>query len=357
MATAANPQGPQPLRVAVLDDDATFRAVLGRMLGHVGARVVASCPDIATARRRLEAGDVDAITIDVVLRGESGLDFLEWCRVHHPGVIPVLVTSGSASAARHHVDAVLLGAAALLIKPDAAGIGDFENELRRVFDDGRSRAHRGARHVVPAARPHLRPSRRRELLAVGASTGGPTALLRLLRSLPRWFDAPVVITQHMAPAHLAEFAVLLGDQTGRPTRIIDAPTVLERGQLYLAGGTPPRHLEIVREGRGLVGRPLDTPPEHHCRPAVDPMFASVGAACPGSALGVVLTGMGADGARGAQALRRRGNPVLIQDETSSVVWGMPGAVMNAGAADGIASLDALPTSILEWMDWKERESP
>lgn len=340
---------PRPLRVVVLDDDAVFRTVLSRMLARLGAEVVATCSTIGQARARLMAGDVDAVTVDVVLRGESGLTFLRWVREAYPKLLTVLVTAGTERGARTGVDAMFLGASALLTKPAGAQLPAFEAELRRVLLDGR--AGGGQRALVKPSSPALKPELRRELLAIGASTGGPAALLRVLTELPTWMDAPIVITQHMASLHLTYFIEHLGQQLSRPVALATDGARLQRGRVYLAGND--RHLLIERQQGRLFARTGDTPPEHHCRPAVDPMFCSVAAACPGTALAVVLTGMGSDGARGARELRQRGNPVLVQDEFSSVVFGMPNAVMQAGAADAVVSLEAMGASILEWMAWKE----
>jgi len=342
----------RPLRVVVLDDDAVFRAVLSRLLTGLGLEVLATCSNIDSARKRLAGGDVDAVTVDVVLRNESGLDFLKWCRATHPSVVTVLVTAGTEKGARTGVDAVFLGASALLTKPDAKRLEGFEAELRRVFNDGKGRENTsGVRRPIMRASTQLKPESRRELLAIGASTGGPPALLKLLKSLPAWFDAPIVITQHMPSLHLGYLAELLTQQSGRMVEVAADHAPLQRGRAYLAGND--RHLTLERVGGRLVTKHFDGPPEHYCKPAVDPMFRSIAQVCHGTCLGVVLTGMGSDGAKGAVALRQSTNPVLIQDQDSSVVWGMPGAVMNAGAADAVAPIDRLSQTVLEWMAWTQ----
>lgn len=355
MATTQATRGTRPLKVVVLDDDSVFRAVLARMLGRIGLDVVATCSTIEGAKRQLETGSVDAVTVDVVLRGESGLDFLKWCHQAHPRTVTVLVTAGSERGARTGVDAVFLGAAALLTKPDSRSIAGFENELRRVFSDG-------VRHpaaVAPVLRTtpsglaqRLAPGPRRELLAIGASTGGPPVLLKLLRGLPPTFEVPIVITQHMPALHIPYLAELLTQQAGRRVLVAADGVVLQPRVAYLAGNT--KHLLVERKGEQLVTRQSDTAPEHFCKPAVDPMFRSVAKACAGSCLGVVMTGMGSDGAQGAVALRERSNPVLVQDEASSVVWGMPGAVVAAGAADAVYGAEKMPAGILEWMGFPTR---
>lgn len=338
------------MRVVILDDDPVFRTVLSRMLARVGLEVVATCSTIDSAKKHLIAGNIDAVTVDVVLKGESGLDFLKWCHQAYRNVVTVLVTAGTERGARTGVDAVFLGAAALLTKPDAKSLVGFEGELRRVFNNG---VRHGAAGATGSARPKLatngalKPANRRELLAVGASTGGPPVLLKLLKNLPVTFDVPIVITQHMPALHIPYLAELLTQQSGRRVVVATDGLVLQKGITYLAGNG--KHLLLERRGEQLVTKQSDAPPEHFCKPAVDPMFRSVAKACGGGCLGVVMTGMGTDGASGAVALRQRGNPVLVQDEATSVVWGMPGAVVAAGAADGVFSADRISAGILEWM--------
>ncbi|MDX2010844.1 MAG: chemotaxis protein CheB [Myxococcaceae bacterium] len=368
LAAATSPKpGTQALRVVVLDDDPVFRTFLSQMLSRIGLDVVAQCSSIEAARKRLAQGGVDAVTVDVVLKGESGLDFLKWCHQAHRSIITVLVTAGSERGARTGVDAVFLGAAALLTKPDSRSITGFETELRRVFADGRRAPARPAAGVTVAVRPvnpvtsapgrpaptksALAPARRTELLAIGASTGGPPVLLKLLKGLPQSFDVPIVITQHMPALHIPYMTELLAAQSGRKVNVAAEGQVLMRGHAYVAVG---KHLTVARSGDRLSLKYVDGAPEHFCKPAVDPMFRSVAEVCRGNALGVVLTGMGADGAKGAVALRASGNPVIIQDAETSVVWGMPGSVHALGAADGVFHVDRIPAAIQEWMGFSPR---
>jgi two-component system, chemotaxis family, protein-glutamate methylesterase/glutaminase len=345
-ASTPSARGSRALRAVVLDDDPVFRAVLSKMLGRIGLEVVATCSTIERAKHQLETSQVDAVTVDVVLRGESGLDFLKWCQKVHPRIVTVLVTAGTEKSARTGVDAVFLGAAALLTKPDARNIDGFEAELRRVFSDGTSAQPAGPK-TVSGVGARLNPATRRDLLALGASTGGPPVLLKVLRGLPPSFEVPIVITQHMPALHIPYLAEMLGQQSGRRVVVASDGLVLQPRVAYLAGNG--KHLLIERRGEQLLAFQSDAPPEHFCKPAVDPMFRSVAKACPGTGLGVVMTGMGTDGAQGAVALRERANPVLVQDESSSVVWGMPGAVVTAGAADAMFPADRMSTGILEWM--------
>ncbi len=358
--TAPPPGG--AMRVVVLDDDPVFRVFLTRTLTAIGLEVVGQCSTIDAAKHRLARGDVDATTVDVVLKGESGLDFLKWCKGAHPGMVNVLVTAGSERGARTGADAVFLGAAALLTKPDARNIHGFEVEMRRVFADGRRKSAQTSGSAPAPARlggataprtgASLRPALRRELLAIGASTGGPPVLLRLLKELPAAFDVPILITQHMPALHTPYMAELMAQQSGRRVRVATEGELVQKGTVYLAGNT--RHLLVEKRATGWVLRLNDGPAEHFCKPAVDPMFRSIAQATQGGVLAVVVTGMGQDGARGAVALRARGIPVLVQDEATSVVWGMPGSVVAQGAADAVLPLERLASGICEWMAWPSR---
>jgi two-component system chemotaxis response regulator CheB len=349
---ASGPTGQRrALRVVVLDDDAVFRTVLSRMLTNIGLEVVATCGDIDSAKRRVNAGGVDAVTVDVVLRNESGLDFLKWCHAKNRTILTVLVTAGTAKGARTGVDAIFLGAAALLTKPTATQIQGFEIELRRVFSDGKQSTGFAARRPPPPTPTTfggaLKPAVRKDLLAIGTSTGGPPVLLKILKGLPASFDVPIVITQHMPAMHMQYLAELLASQSGRRVTVASDGTAVQKGHAYLAGHG--KHLVVERRGDLLVLKHFDGPPEHFCKPAVDPMFRSIAKTCHGTVLGVVATGMGADGALGAVAMRASGNPVVIQDQETSVVWGMPGAVAAAQAADAVYSADQLSFGILNWM--------
>jgi len=167
----------------------------------------------------------------------------------------------------------------------------------------------------------------------------------LLDGLPPDFPLPVVITQHMPANFILSLAERLTRETPIATRVAEDGMALAPGRALLAPGG--YHMEIVRQGGGLACRLSDAPAEHHCKPAVDPMFRSLAALAPAvRTLAVVLTGMGADGADGALAIRGAGGHVIAQNEASSVVWGMPGATVKRGAAHDVLPLDGIATAIL-----------
>ena len=324
------------LRVLVVDDAAAYRQAVSRALAKIPGVVVAGiAADLATARRKIEAGEIDAVTIDVNLAGESGLDLVRWLRERLPGVVPILVTSGETEGARTAVDALLLGAAGIVLKPSGDFAADeLRGALQRILQGVARPSLRPP--TVPAVEPSRAP---RELISVGASTGGPPVLLTFLQSLPRDFEIPIVIVQHMPKLHVPYFAELLGQRSGRPVRVADDGEPIRAGVTYLAGHG--LHLRVTRRRGGLVLAHHDGPPEHNCRPAVDPLFRSVAEACGPTAVGVVMSGMGTDGALGAVELASRGAPVVVQDERSSVVWSMPGAVCAAGVASAVVPAEQL----------------
>lgn len=324
-----------PLNGLIVDDDAAYRRILTLSLQRIGVGNVSVASDLTLARSKLEREPIDFVTIDIVMRGESGLELLKWIQKHHPDVATILVTSGSESAACRAVDALLLGATALVLKPNGVNASaQLDQSLYQIIS--------GLSAVRPTAAVHAsaKPAElalhaaRRELIVVGASTGGPPVVMQFLEGLPKPLRTPVLITQHMPAPHMAHFATLLKERTGHAVAIARDGEEVVHGRVYVAAGG--LHLRVAREGGKLVLHHDAGPEEHHCRPAVDPMFRSAAQACGAALIGVVMTGMGADGALGAAALRERGAPVIIQDRESSVVWGMPGAVAAKGAADVIA---------------------
>ncbi|WP_417465137.1 protein-glutamate methylesterase/protein-glutamine glutaminase [Kordiimonas sp.] len=181
--------------------------------------------------------------------------------------------------------------------------------------------------------------RRPKVLAIGSSTGGPQALMKFFAGFKRAPDVPVLITQHMPATFTAILAEHLAQATGWKTQEASDGQMLKPGEVYVAPGG--RHMEVaVVDGKACV-RLTDEPPENFCRPAVDPLFRSLPAVYGENVLAVILTGMGHDGLKGARELTRTGGTLLAQDEASSVVWGMPGAVATAGLCTEVLPVDKL----------------
>ncbi|HND54254.1 MAG TPA: CheB methylesterase domain-containing protein, partial [Pirellulaceae bacterium] len=183
-----------------------------------------------------------------------------------------------------------------------------------------------------------------DLLAIGASTGGPNALAELFAALPREFPTPIVVVQHMPPMFTQMLAERLTRNSPIPTDEAKPGMTLEPGRAYVAPGD--YHMTLVREGVRVVTKLDQGAHENACRPAVDPLLRSVASIYGRNSLAVVLTGMGQDGLRGCEAIRQAAGQVLVQDEATSVVWGMPGYIARAGLADRVLPLPMLAGEII-----------
>jgi two-component system chemotaxis response regulator CheB len=322
------------------DDSAVVRSALARLLEtDPEISVVARVGDGRAALAALDAAApserAEVILLDLEMPVMDGMTALPLLLRRDPRPIVIVASALTQRGAVATMAALRAGASDYVPKPGAAagGLADtvFRDELLAKVKGWAKLRHKPA---GPAARPLPRfaaPARGLpRVLCIGASTGGPQALAALIRRLPRQLPVPLVLIQHMPAGFTAMLAQHL-DTLGGP-RIAEAAQgdVLQPGQGYLAPGD--RHLLIHPDGERLVAQISDTPPENFCRPAVDPTLRSLVAACGPRLHAVILTGMGHDGLLGCRAVTQAGGTVWTQDEASSVVWGMPGAVAKAGLA-------------------------
>jgi two-component system chemotaxis response regulator CheB len=206
-------------------------------------------------------------------------------------------------------------------------------------------AHVSAAPPVGRGMPALQGTKvRPKVVVIGVSTGGPTALGAILPELPAGFPLPVLVVQHMPPLFTRLLAERLHATCRVPVEEASQGNAVEAARILIAPGD--FHLKVASNGGGVRVCLDQSPPQNSCRPAVDALFSSIGEVYGGAVIAVVLTGMGQDGLRGAQVLKAQGASVLAQDEASSVVWGMPGAVVNAGLADRVLPLDQVVPEIL-----------
>ncbi|CAH2604011.1 Protein-glutamate methylesterase/protein-glutamine glutaminase of group 2 operon [Rhodovastum atsumiense] len=352
---------PEAARVLLCDDSAVIRGAIARMLNadptiHVAARV-------ANGRAALEAvgrEHFDVAVLDIEMPEMDGLTALPLLLRADPRLRVIMASTLTTRGADIALRALRLGAADYVPKPSVAAIADdsFRRELlAKVKGLARLRRHAVATATPPGApRPVMgtaaapttvRPAARERplLVAVGSSTGGPQALFTLVQGLGTGLKVPVVITQHMPAA----FTPILADHL---TRLGATPCAeardgepIEAGRIYLAPGD--RHLLVEGRPGALRARLSDAAPENFCRPSVDPMLRSATLACSGRVLVVMLTGMGHDGREGTRAVIEAGGTALAQDEASSVVWGMPGAVAQAGLCHRVLPLPAIAPRVLD----------
>ncbi|MCO5166317.1 MAG: chemotaxis-specific protein-glutamate methyltransferase CheB [Planctomycetes bacterium] len=330
------------IRVLIVDDSAAVRRLLARELAADPAlEVVASAASGPAALARVAEQAVDVVTLDVEMDGMGGIEALARLREQAPDVPVIMFSAHTRRGDEATIDALLGGAADYAWKPGAdrpvadAIRGDLIPKLKAVT------ARRGRAPAPPAAAP-AGDAGRVEVVAIGASTGGPNALQEVLTALPGDLPAPVLVVQHMPPPFTALMAQALDARCalGVAEATPDAPLVAGRALIAPAGwhlavdGSPPR--AVVHQG----------PPENACRPALDVLLRTVAATYGPRALAVVLTGMGQDGLRGAEAVRAAGGRVIAQDEATSVVWGMPGHVVRAGLASEVLPLGDVAGAIV-----------
>jgi len=327
--------GQKPVRVMLCDDSATVRGILARLLGaDPGIEIVARVGDGRQALDALPTVRPDVVLLDLEMPVMDGMTALPLLLKAEPRPIVIVASALTQRGAAAAMAALRAGASDYIPKPGAGGGGAMDPVFRaELLEKVKGWARMRRSPAMPARMPAsvaLAPLARPRLVAVGSSTGGPQALAVFLRALSPPPGVPMVIVQHMP----AGFTTMLADHLNRvgALRVAEAMDgeVLLPGRAYLAPGD--RHLLVERGQSGLMARLRDDPPEHFCRPAVDPMLRSAQQACDGRVLAIILTGMGQDGLAGCRALSAAGGTVLAQDEASSVVWGMPGAVARAGLA-------------------------
>ena len=334
------------IRVLVVDDSAIVRKILAEELNRQpDIEVVGTAADPYAARDQIVSLRPDVLTLDVEMPRMDGLSFLEKLMQHHP--MPVVVLSSLTP--RHSelaVRALAIGAVEVIAKPGSAtSTPNIAGQLVRAV-----RAAALARFPAlrtPAARPAVAPTVRLDtshrVLAIGASTGGTQAIEHVLRALPA--DAPgTVIVQHMPEHFTAAFAERLHRVCAMEVREARDNDLVMPGVALVAPGD--HHLVLQARGARYLVRVKDGPPVHHQRPAVDVLFASVARHAGGDAVGVLLTGMGADGARGLLAMRDAGAHTVAQDEASCVVYGMPKEAVKLGAAAEVLPLSRIPAALL-----------
>jgi two-component system chemotaxis response regulator CheB len=351
-----------PIRVLVVDDSAVVRQLVARALGRDDdLSVVATASDGLVALKRLERMEVDAVVLDVEMPELDGLATLERIRARWPKLPVIMCSTLTERGAAVTLDALTRGATDCVSKPSHAASSAAAIEELRAQLVGKLRAAVSVPEVAspsppvrtpatPSASPSVPPA----VIAIGTSTGGPNALRDLLVAMPS-LPVPLLIVQHMPPLFTRMLAERLGRDRADPVREGVDGAELRAGETWIAPGG--RHMEVVRRGPRIVLRLHDDPPESSCRPAVDVLFRSIARTYGSAALGVVLTGMGQDGLAGSRALVEAGGTVVVQDEATSVVWGMPGFVARAGLASSVVPLDGVPLAILRALQLRSPSPP
>jgi two-component system chemotaxis response regulator CheB len=374
-SSTSNSTRQEPLRVMVVDDSVVIRGLISRWIESEPDMVVAaSLRTGLDAVRQIERVDPDVAVLDIEMPDLDGISALPLLLAKKPNLIIIMASTLTRRNAEISFKALALGASDYIPKPESTreptAAETFRHDLVQKI------RHLGAkvRRTVPAsASPPLAPAfdRSREpvprppptrtahqqllrrpfsaqpprALLIGASTGGPQALMKLVGEIGAVIDRfPVLITQHMPPTFTTILAEHLARSSRRPAHEALDGEIVKAGRIYLAPGG--RHMRLARQGAEAVIALDDGPPVNFCKPAVDPLFTSAIDVWQGGVLAVVLTGMGSDGMRGGKEIVAAGGNVIAQDEASSVVWGMPGAAANAGICAAVLPLDQIAPKLV-----------
>ena len=335
-----------PVRVLIIDDSAVMRSFLADALGgDPGIEVVGSAPDPAVARQKIKALNPDVITLDIEMPGMDGLTFLDHLMRLRPMPV-VMVSSLTQSGAAATLRALELGAADFVAKPLHGAEAAWPEFTAAIAE----KVKRAARSRAPLALPppvRLPPlgsaAMAGRVIVLGGSTGAVAALQHILSAMPE--DAPAMAAAvHMPAQFTRQFAARLDGLCSM--RVLEAAEglPLERGHVYLAPGD--RHMTIARHGPGHCCRLEDGPKVSGHRPSVDVLFESVARSAASHGLGIILTGMGRDGAIGLRAMRGAGALTACQDEATSLIYGMPGAAVAADAVEAELPLPDIAAFIL-----------
>jgi two-component system chemotaxis response regulator CheB len=349
------------IRVLIVDDSALVRKLMSEILGTArDMEVVGTAPDAYLARDRIKLLQPDVITLDVEMPRMDGITFLRNLMRLRPMPV-VMVSSLTEAGAEVTLDALSIGAVDYLSKPKvdlAATLGDYREELLekirgaakarvRPYEPKTERAPAPESLGADAVLRRTAPVRYRttdRLIAVGASTGGTEAIKEFLQGMPP--DAPgVVIAQHIPKAFSTPFAERMNRSSQMTVCEAQDGQQILPGHAYIAPGD--RHLVVVRSGTRWVCRLDDGLPVNRHKPSVDVLFRSVAQEAGYNAIGVLLTGMGKDGAQGLLEMRQAGSPTIAQDEATCVVWGMPGEAVQIGAAAEELPLHRISGRVLE----------
>lgn len=342
-----------PVRVLIVDDSALVRQILAEILGRdIGIEVVGTAADPLIARERIRQLNPDVITLDVEMPRMDGLAFLANLMRLRPTPV-VMISSLTERGADTTFQALALGAVDFVSKPRldvARGLEAYAEEIiGKIKAAARARVRAPARQPIghdpaaPAPQPSLRFRTTDRLIAIGASAGGTEALRTILEAMPA--DAPaVVLAQHLPASFSTAFAQRLDRHSAMSVREASDGEAILPGHAYLPKGG--QHLRVIGDGARWRCRLDDGEAVNRHKPAVDVLFHSVAQNAGANAVGALLTGMGDDGARGLLHMRQAGAATLVQDEATSVVWGMPGAACRLGAAQEILPLERIADRLL-----------
>jgi len=352
------------LRVLVVDDTALFRRIVSDALTLLpDVEVVGTAPNGKIALERAATLSPDLITLDIEMPEMGGLEVLDALKQRGIESGVVIVSALTLKGGDLTIRALERGAFDFITKPTGGDpqtnltsisnalapiVGAYRRrrEIRSILNPGLTPT--GAGKTTPAPAPVRAdtpaPAKKADLILIGISTGGPNALAKMLPILPANFPVPILVVQHMPPMFTHSLAVSLAAKCSLSVKEAEEGETIRPATVYIAPGG--RHMKIASGPKGeVILRITDDPQENNCRPSVDYLFRSVANNFSGNTTAVIMTGMGSDGVLGLRLLKRKNCHIIAQDETSCVVFGMPGEAIKAGIVDVVAPLEQLADEI------------
>jgi two-component system chemotaxis response regulator CheB len=354
-----------PIRVMVVDDAIVVRGQISRWVDEEpGLKNVASLRSGGEAIDQFERFDPDVVVLDIDMPGLDGITALPFLLAKKRDLVVIMASTLTRPNAEITLKALSIGATDYIPKPESRGGITTSPTFRRELIEKIKHLGTRRRRMTALMRERGQPAAARDtlradapiklhpftatpprVLLIGSSTGGPQALNVLVGKLDKVIDqAPVLITQHMPPTFTTVLAEHLSRASGRPAAEAQDGELVAAGRIYVAPGG--KHMRVARRHGAAVIVLDNTPPINFCKPAVDPLFVSAAEVWGAWNLGIILTGMGSDGTRGATEIVAAGGNVIAQDEATSVVWGMPGAAAHAGVCAAVLPLDQIAPKIV-----------
>lgn len=350
------------IRVLVVDDAVVMRKMISEAVGKdPDIEVVGVAANGKIALSKIPQVNPDLITLDVEMPEMDGLETVKEIRKDYPQLPVIMFSTLTERGGVTTLEALSCGASDYVTKP--ANVGNVMEGIRRLEEELVPKIKTHCRRLLvdsstngvsvpkreetsPVYRPEVCSQKTRvDIVCIGTSTGGPNALAEVFKTMPGDFSLPIVVVQHMPPVFTRLLAERLDTDCALTFHEGEEGQEVQPGHVYIAPGG--KHMEVRRQGTRVVIHLQEEPPENSCRPAVDVLFRSVVKAYGGNILGVVMTGMGQDGLRGCEWIREQHGKIVVQDEESSVVWGMPGYVAQAGLADEVVGLSEISKAICQ----------
>ncbi len=361
------------IKVLVVDDTIVYRKAVSDVLEEIpGVEVVGVAHNGKIALSKIRTLKPDLLTLDIEMPEMNGIEVLEQLKKYAPGVSAIMVSTLTSEGGDMTMKALELGAYDFLLKPSTTNIADSKKQLRilltpliKAFQTGKTTVgSMGTRPRTPppAPRPGVRKPVARlvasggptavrrgksEIITIGISTGGPNALSRMMPMLPADIGVPIVLVQHMPPVFTKSLAGSLNAKCAITVKEAEDGEAIQPNVAYIAPGGKQMKLVASTDGQNRLVKITNDPPENSCKPSVDYLFRSVADYYVGRTTAVIMTGMGSDGTKGLEILKKKGTLIIGQDQASCVVYGMPKAPAEKGLIDVVAPLDRIAAEIVK----------